>query len=335
MKKSVFIGIDVSKDTLDAAIHSTKASEKFIIKQFLNSKEGFKNILSWIKASNYRIEDCFFCMEHTGLYSLPLAVFLYEKGISVSMVPALEIKRSIGIARGKNDIVDARRIAAFAMEKYAKLKLYRPLSESLIKIKQLLSFRDQQRRICSSLKNSRCSHKRYAAETGLDSVVQSLNEQIIEIEKTISLVDKQIAQIIKNDDDLRKNHELATSVKGIGLIVSSYILVTTSNFSNFSSARQYCCYSGVAPFEYTSGTSIKGKTRVSHLANKRIKTLLHNAANSAVLYDAEIRNYFKRKEADGKNEKLIMNAICNKLIHRVFAVVKRQSPYVSLYKEVF
>jgi len=335
MKKNNFIGIDVSKDTLDAAMHSLKLPGKFTEKRFENSVSGYKALTSWIKKCKYSLEECVFCMEHTGVYSLNPSVFLCEQGLFVSVVPALEIKRSIGVTRGKNDKVDARRIAGFAMDRKEKLKPFQASGKSLLQIKQLLTYRDQLRKECSSFKTSIKSHERYQQNTGLDYITTDLKELIEQLEERISIVDKKVAQIIEGEEMLRKNSELIRSVMGIGPVISAYFLVTTINFSSFDDGRKYACYAGVAPFEYSSGTSIRGRTAVSHLANKRMKTLLYNAANCAVLYDPELKQYYHRKKSEGKDHKLIMNAICCKLIYRVFAVTKRQSPFVTLYKENF
>jgi transposase len=335
MEKNCFIGIDVSKDTLDVALLSLSAPEKYVEKRFANSPVGYKALLSWIKKQKSKPEESVFCMEHTGVYSLNPAVFFAEQSLFVSVVPALEIKRSIGVTRGKNDKIDARRIASFAFDKRKKLRPYTLPGKSLLQIKQLLTYRNQLRKECSSYKVSIKSHERYRLNTGLDYVTSELKNQIEELERRIVNVEKQIEHIINEEDSLKKNNDLVRSVKGIGPVTSAFLLVTTSNFSNFDCGRKYACYSGVAPFEHSSGTSIRGKTAVSHLANKRMKTLLYNAANSAVICDPELKNYYQRKKSEGKDHQLIMNAICCKLIYRVFAVIKRQSPFVNLYKENF
>ena len=107
-------------------------------------------------------------------------------------------------------------------------------------------------------------------------------------------------------------------------------VVYSNNFQGFTDARKHACYSGVAPFENSSGTSINGKTRVSHLANKRLKSNLSNGARSAVQNDPELRLYYKRKAKEGKEHGVIMNAVKFKLITRVFAVVNRGTPFVKM-----
>ena len=131
---------------------------------------------------------------------------------------------------------------------------------------------------------------------------------------------------------MKKNFDLASSVKGIGLVIAAFMLVTTNNFTSFENGRKYACYTGIAPFENTSG-KYRGKTRVSHLANKRMKTLLSNGANSARKWDPELRAYYARKIDEGKEHKLVINSIRCKMVNRVFAVVKRETPYVNTYQQ--
>ena len=109
------------------------------------------------------------------------------------------------------------------------------------------------------------------------------------------------------------------------------MIVLTNEFKGFSSAKKFACYSGIAPFEHTSGKSIKGKSRVSHLANKNIKALFHLAAISSIRFTGELRTFYMRKVNQGKNKMLVLNAIRNKLIHRIFAVVRDGVPYQKDY----
>ena len=153
---------------------------------------------------------------------------------------------------------------------------------------------------------------------------------------TIALneADRQIKELIKSDDELKKNYELVTSVKGIGLVIATFMLVTTNNFTCFENGRKYACYSGIAPFESSSGKH-QGKARVSPLANKRVKALLSSGANSACKWDPEIKAYYERKIKEGKHHNLVINAIKCKLVNRIFAVVHRQTPYVNIYQQKF
>jgi transposase len=301
-----------------------KEPKRFQNARFSNDINGFEALEKWILKQGVKVKDCLFCMEHTGTYGLLLFAWLTKQNLDFCVEPGLQIKRSLGMTRGKDDKVDARRIATYAMEKKAKLKQYELPSENLIRLKQILAYRDQLVRLRTSLKNSLQSHKEYQQISSLDFVTKDIQKQITHLDESIESCEKQIKEIIKSEKDIQQNFKLATSVKGIGLVIASFMLVSTNNFSGFENGRKYACYAGIAPFPNESGIS---------MANKKIKTLLSNGANAAKSHDPEIKTYFERKIKEGKDYKSVINAISCKLVNRVFAVVKRQTPYVSTYQQ--
>lgn len=333
--KNWFLGIDISKESIEIALLSQPDVEQFEEKAFDNSLKGFDKMHSWLKRKKVPSTNILFCMEHTGTYGLLLFSWLTEKEFDFCVEAGLQIKRSLGIARGKNDKIDARRIAVYAFEHRQTLKPYILPAKNLIQIKQLLTYRDQLVRMRSSLKNSLKSHREYQQISQLDNITQDIEQQIRQYDEKVDDLENQLLKTINNDEELKKNFEVARSVRGIGLIISAFMLVTTNNYTSFKNGRKYACYAGIAPFEHSSGSSIKGKTSVSHMANKRIKALFSNGANVAYKYDPELKAYYKRKREEGKDHKLIINAISCKLVNRIFAVVKRQSNYVSLYQQNF
>ena len=334
-KKEWFVGIDISKDNIDPALVNENEANRFINGKFSNDLKGFEAMELWLSKRNVKVTECLFCMEHTGTYGLLLFAWLSQQKADFCVEPGLQIKKTLGMTRGKDDKVDARRIATYAMEKKTKLKQYHLPSESLIRIKQLLTYRDQLVRLRTSLKNSLKSHHQYQQISSWNFVTNDIQRQISHLDEGIEQTEKQITEIINSENELQQNFKLATSVKGIGLVIGAFMLVSTNNFTGFENGRKYACYSGIAPFSNESGSSIKGKTRVSHLANKKIKTLLSNGANSAKSWDPEIKAYYKRKIEEGKEHKSVINAISCKLVNRVFAVVKRQTPFVSTYHQNF
>ena len=335
IKKKTFIGVDISKDDLDLSLLEEKTYGSFTDKKIKNSIKGFDSILIWLKKQNKKLEECLFCMEHTGTYGLLFFAWLSQMGVDYCVEPGMQIKRSMGMTRGKNDKIDARRIAEYAFTNQTKLKLFTMPSTLIVQIKQLLTYREQNIRIRSSLKNSLKNHRQYQKISGLNKITEQINTQIEQQNLIVQDIEKQIVERIENDPQMKKNFELLTSIIGIGLIITAFMLVTTNNFSSFENGRKYACYAGIAPFEYASGSSIRGKTRVSHLGNKTIKTLLSNGANSAAKWDPQLRTYYKRKEAGGKDHKLIINSISCKLVNRAFAVIKRQTPYTNIYEHNF
>jgi transposase len=131
---------------------------------------------------------------------------------------------------------------------------------------------------------------------------------------------------------MKELYDLMVSVKGVGLILASNLLVVTNCFRGFENSRKFACYAGLAPFEKQSGTSLKKKSRVSHYANKKIKVLLNLSAGSAIQSDPELKAYYQRRIANGKSKMSTLNIVRNKIVHRIFAVVTRRTPYVPLYQ---
>lgn len=162
--------------------------------------------------------------------------------------------------------------------------------------------------------------------------MEKLNRKPIEaLEKQLAEVEKKIKTLIKEDDSLKHLFNLITSVDGVGEVVFCEMIIATNEFKLFSCPRKSACYSGVAPFEHSSGTSIRGGTRVSHLANKQMKKLLHMVALSVVSGKGEMAVYYHRKVEQGKNKMLVINAIRNKIIHRVFACIRDDRKYEKNY----
>ena len=288
-----------------------------------------------MKKEKLRKEEVMFCMEHTGTYGLLLFAWLSMEQIDFCVEPGLQIKRSLGMTRGKNDRIDARRIADYAYTHKDKLQAFQLPSTLIIQLKQILTYRDQIVRIRTSLRNSLKSHQQYQQLSGLQYITEDIGNQIKQYDQQINKLEKQLIDLIKSDPDVKKNFDLVRSVKGVGLIISAFMLVTTNNFTSFDSGRKYASFAGIAPFEHSSGTSIKSPSRTSFLGNKKMKALLSNGANSAYKWDPQLKAYYQRKIQEGKAHKQVINAISCKLVNRVFAVIKRQSPYVITYEHNF
>lgn len=334
-EKKWFIGVDISKDTLDLSLLCEESYGAFEDLQLKNSSKGFTKIKKWLGKQGRKPEDCAFCMEHTGTYGLLFFAWLETNGLLFCVEPGLQIKRSLGMTRGKTDKIDARRIADYLYCNKAKLRAFQMPSDTIIKIKQLLAYREQMVRIKIGLNNSLRSHQQYEKLSGLRNITEELSAQREGQVERIAQIEKEIESVIEKEAELKKNYGLARSVCGIGLVTTAFMLVTTNNFTNFESGREYACYAGIAPFEYSSGRSIKTRNKVSHLGHRKVKALLANGANSAANWDPQIRAYYSRKAKEGKDHKLIINAISCKLVNRVFAVIRRQTPYVKVYEHNF
>jgi transposase len=334
MKKHVlFIGIDISKETLDASVMQGEDQSVLYHQVYSNNKAGIKQVIIDLKKKTKSDTDHWlFCMEHTGVYAMPLCVYLEESGVDYALVPALEIKNSTGIKRGKNDKSDSLQIARYACLNDVKIRPYQLPAKALIRLKILLSFRDRLVRAKQTFASTSKEHEAFMEKSVINDMVKETKSLIDVLNKKIEKLDKLIQELINADETLCKTYKLATSVPGIGPQTACFLIVYTCCFTSFNDARKLACYAGVAPFEYSSGKSIRGKSKVSHLANGKLKSLLSLAALNAKRTDKELNLYYERKTKEGKNGMLVMNAIRDKLIHRVFATVKRGTPYVPLMK---
>ena len=319
MQNQTIAGIDVSNETLDICVTNSKGQCSFVI------KNDAKSISKFFLA--YQGEQLLIGMENTGRYNWALYEVLKDLSHHVFVVSPLHLKKSMGLVRGKNDKIDAIRIAAFVMKNYAELPQWKPSSASVQKLKILLTERNSRIKARRKLVNQQKDHRKMK-HLGLDKYLLMLNkQQMAVLNKQIHLIECDIATLVKADESMQQQAKLIQSIPGVGKVLCWTILAKTENFTLINEPRKMACYSGVVPFSNRSGTSIRGKDRLSSYADKGIKTVLHMAAMRAVRLNNDLRDFYLRKVAEGKNKMSVLNAIRNKIIHRIFAVVKNQTPY--------
>ena len=268
-------------------------------------------------------------MEHTGSYTTALCFWLEEKKWDYCLVSPLHLKRTLGLTRGKNDKVDAQRIAYFSYLYREKLQPTKLASTTLLKLKSLFAFRERTVKTSTILKQTLQEAKSLNKLINNKFVVKKTEKQLQIIQKELQEIMEEIATVMEEDEAIKKNFELLKTVVGIGKINALAFLVFTQNFTSFDNARQFNCYVGIAPFEHSSGSSVRGKTKISKLANKKMKVLLGNGVSSAIQHDKELKQYYERKIKEGKNKHSVKNAIKSKLVSRAFSVIKRQTPFVK------
>jgi transposase len=327
-----YVGIDVSKLTIDVCVLCVNGTQDH--QQFENSLEGFTKMGSWLRNKDFfSIKKSLFCMEHTGLYTRLLVAFLLKLQAKVWMESALHLKRSMGMTRGKTDKVDSFRIARYAMTNSDRAILVTLGSSTLQRLKDLMAHRERLGKAIQAIKVSIQELARIDKKTGKE--LASLNGSALTgLAKSKLKVEKRMLEILSEDEDLKKLFELVTSVKCVGTVLATELIVYTNAFTRMENTSQLACYCGVAPFEHSSGTSIRGRIGTSNFANMHLKSTLHMAAVSATRYVPDIKQYYERKVAEGKNKMCVINAIRNKLIKRVMAVVKRGTPYAEIYPKI-
>lgn len=328
-----YIGVDVSKATLDWAV--TDGKTLLLQTQSVNSEAGIKATLKVIKAlPGFLITESVCCMEHTGVYCAHLLSSLYKIHLPIWLESSLQIKKAGGLQRGKTDSIDAIRIAEYAYRFRDKLHLWQPPRPVLQKLAALSVLRQRLLLVHQQMQQPIKEQQRFIEPSLQRQLIKSCQASLNAIKIDLKNVDKQIMELIDADDHLKKLFHLVTSVPGVGGATATEVLVATDEFKAIDDPKKLACHAGVAPFEYRSGSSVRGKTRVNEHARKRLKTLFHLGAMSAICVKGELQDYYQRKVGEGKNKMLVLNAIRNKLIHRVCSVVHRGQKYDKNYTPV-
>lgn len=318
MKKKIFIGIDVSKSTLDICVKDEQLQSWVVANKTKDLRVFFKAFAS---------EEVIVAMENTGRYNWALYEVLSEHAFTVFVIPPLHLKKSLGLVRGKNDKVDAIRITEFICKNHDTLSPWKRPSGTIEKLKVLLT--ERRHRIKNKRQLLTMQHDYSQMRTmELEKPLLKMNKTLITgIDKQIKMLEELILKLIGCDEKLQRQCDLIQSVPGVGKVLSWSMLAKTNGFTTIDTPRKMACYSGVAPFDYQSGTSIRGKHRVSVFADKTLKYILHLAAMSAIRLKNDLQAYYLRKVGEGKNKMSVLNAVRNKIIHRMYAVIKNQKMY--------
>ena len=324
--KKVFVGIDVSKKWIDVCV---ALEDQLLHEQFDNGHAGFRKMTSWLKQFGPQTQ-WLLCMEHTGIYAQPLWIYLSERSINYAVVPGSVISTGLKIRRGKSDKIDASDIARFTRRYADELKPHKLPAQLLRKLKILFSYRDRLVK-AKLIIGVPAGEARMFAGTESKEMRTDSATLVQVIEARIKKIEKLMLQVIQSDPQVEDTYKLIISVPGFGIVTASYLLIITQCFTTLNNSRKLANFGGVAPHPHTSGSSIKGKNRVSHKADKKLKTLLSNGTGSLIRYNRQIRQYFERMVNTGKNENLVKNNIKNKMLHTVCAVVKRGTPYVEQF----
>ena len=322
-KFAFYIGVDVSKNTLD--VHCSEVNKHITIP---NSSEGFRMFHCFCRENGIDLKIAFVALEYTGGYEYRFIQHLHDKQISFARIPGMAIKHSMGITRGKSDKIDARRIATYADEKRKQLSPEKPVDKAIVELKALLGFRKRLVRENAGYKATIKERKHMYGVGNKDFMIAILLKKEAHNNKLIEKTEQQIIMLVRENPAIHHSFKLLTSIKGIGKVNAWMTIAYTENFTSFPNARSYAVYVGVIPFDHSSGTSIKGRKRVSHIANKELKQELSQAAKSAMQWDMETRLYAERK-LQNKHYGVVVNNVKFKLILRMFAVIKRGEKYVD------
>ena len=327
-----FVGIDISKLWFDAALIKTDNPSQIVHRQFLQKPEGYKKLQEWLLINEAELDDeTLFCMENTGLYNTGLVNYLVKNKAQLWIEMPLRIKKAGGFERGSDDKTASVKIAWYAMRYQNNVKLWQPADGNMEKIKNLIAQRDRIINALTQLSVPVKELKDCGCEAEAKQMEKIQKPALAALKRTKMNIEVLITKTVKQDEQINKKVMLVQSIKGIGPVTAVALLVYTKNFAKFDNAKQLACYCGVVPFKKESGTSVRYKPTVSPFANKKLKKLLHLCALSAIKNDRELHLYFERKVMEGKNKMSVINAVRNKLVHRVYAVLRDERVFEENY----
>ncbi len=334
--KKYFIGVDVSKEKVDVSVVMRQEESGLIVRMghnvFENRNRGFKSILQWTKRLTGvapSSENSLFCCETTGSYDLKFCNYLHKKGLPIWRENAIQLKRSLGLRRGKNDVADAWAIAEYALRHEDKAVLFSPMSQEVRELKALINYRGI---IVKKLKAAKVRIKEMSATAvsnshALNFIIRDARKEIRSLKNSLQVCEDEIRKIIKENDNLNRNYNHLISIKGIGLVNAAALIAYTNNFLNFKTANALATYMGLVSFREISGTSVNKAVKVGCYSNRQLKAYITAAAECAIRFDQRMRNYYRRFTDLGKHHGVALNNVKNKLIHILFSLVKHDCDY--------
>jgi len=313
-------GIDLSMEKFDVNFIDLNGKEKN-----LQVKNKLASISKFLERLSY---DDVLVAEHTGAYGDMLVFLSNQFKINIALVPGYTIKHSMGFVKGKSDPIDAKRIREYGERFFDKLRFRVCDDDTVVELKALYSLRAQ---LVKSRKGLRTGEHARSQEPFQSIAVNVYIKSVLAaLDKEIESVNYEIEQLIMANEATKENYELAVSVKGIGPVIATDLIIKTGNFQNIDTARKAASYSGVCPFPNASGKMV-GKAKTSPFADKKLKSLLYMGAKTAVKHNMEYRLYYQKKKLEGKPHYLIMNNVCNKILRTIYSVVQNKKPYTQDY----
>lgn len=304
-------GVDISKDVFD--VHGSTGGHN----QFNNDEKGFRSFLRLLPNGSIVV------MEATGYYHYRLAQFLYKNNVAVSVVNPLSVKRFIQmkLAKVKTDRSDARAICEYALAN--EVPLYNALTDVQAECLQLFRLMDSYLKKRTATKN-----KMHGEETlGIPSrfVYRSLKRDRKHLDRELAGIEQRLLELVRQE----QQHQLTLlrTVPGIGTKTALFLIVVTDGFTKFETGAQLCSYVGITPTIRESGSSVRGRSRISKVGNRKLRNLLFLCAFNACKCNRACRELYQRIVNKGKSKKLALIAVANKLLKQCFAIAKSGLPY--------
>lgn len=314
-KITIFVGMDISKDTID--VYDTFEGHF----QFENNVKGFSLFKKRLSADHWCV------MEATGCYHQRFAIYLYERGIRVSVVNPLVVKRFVEMKLNhvKTDRSDARMICRYAAEQ--PLVLWSPEASYIVECKRYQSATRLYFKQRTALKNM--LHSLLTGGRTSAKLVRSIKRQIKHLDREIDVLESEMEELIRSNE--QELYSRLNTIPGIGKKTAMILIVSTNGFRDFESASQVSSFFGLAPNERSSGSSVRGRARISKTGDPLLRNHLFLCSFTACVHNPQCKALYERIVLKGKSKKLALIAVCNKLIKQAFGISRSGLDYDRNY----
>lgn len=316
---SAVLGIDIAKAKFDVALLINSKVKK--TKVFDNSPVGFNSLSSWLMKQD--ITQLHACMEATGVYGDELATYLHDQGFVVSVVNPAQVKSFSGaqLNRAKTDKADAKLIAQFYVSMQPEPWLPPPMH-----VRELQAL---VQRLAALQQMERQEKNRF--DIAAPVIQPSINAVLATIQAEIKVVEQMIRDHIDHHPDLKDQSDLLESIPGLGDATIARLLAFIGDVHRFNNAKALAAFVGLNPTVFESGSSVRGKSRLSKKGNAVIRRALYMPAIVARRYNPMIKTFAQRLKNAGKSNMLIIGAVMRKLLHIIYGVLKSKKPFDANY----
>jgi transposase len=329
---TVFLGIDSAAESFTASLFRSPQQFNTAPKPFSNSEPGVRDLENWLRSQGVRREQVHVCIENTGVYSEALCYQLHERGYTLSLLDPRTLSKAFPDGEPKTDPIDARKVAEYGYRYADKLRIWEPQAEIIEQVRVVLSTREQLIGQKTATQNTRSTLARKRVQT--PAANHALDATLASLKHEIDALDKELRRLIRSHPTLMQGASLLMSAPGVSWLLSGHFIVLTRGFTELPKYRSMAQYLGVAPNDYTSGKSVRRKSKSRRYGPATIRKLLHLAARSVSTHESSFRAYYLAKISAGKEKQLVLNNIANKLLRQLCAILKHQKPYVRGFRSM-
>lgn len=311
------LGLDLAKLKFNACL--IREGGQLRHKLFPNNPSGFAQLSAWLK--QHGVASAHACLEATGTYGDSLATYLHEQGHVVSVVNPAVIKAyaQSHLSRTKNDRVDAALIAGFCSER--RPPAWHPPAPEVQELQALV------RRLEALVEMRTMEENRLSSGIAVKAVRASVEELLAHLAEQIKRTEARIRSHIESHPGLKRQHELLDSIPGIGETTAAALLAEVPDLAKYRSAREVAAFAGLVPRERQSGSSVRGRVRLSKIGNARLRKALYFPAITAIRCSPFFQAWAKGLQERGKSKMSVICAVMRKLIHLAYGVLKTGQPF--------